>query len=166
MSSDEKKTLIISVPVPVIKEESEVVCDAVYSIKYQTKRLKKDKLKELKQDESYQIHNCDQCKDKYATLLDLEKHITKAHATAKQCDKCPKRFRSFSTLKNHQIRIHNYNQVCISETYGYKTERWTKMADKEIKVNVTENLRTYTRSSKPKMVPVEIKEEPEFIIPD
>lgn len=165
MSSEEEKETpkIHTEIIPVIKQENEVVCEAIYSIKHQAKRLKKGQ--SIKEEDCDKIHKCDQCNNKFPTLLNLVKHIAKDH-TGRKCDKCHKRFRSFSTLKNHQIRVHNYNQVCISETYGYKTERWTKLADKEIKVNVTQNLRTYTRSSKPKMVPLEIKEEPELIIPD
>lgn len=158
MSSEENQKPIISTEiVPVIKKE--VVNEAIYRIKHLTKRMKKDQPKE---EECENIHKCDQCNNKFPTLLNLVKHITKEHS-GRQCDKCHKRFRSFSTLKNHQIRVHNYNQVCISETFGYKTERWTKIADKEIKVNVSQNLRTYTRSSKPKTVSVQIKEEPESV---
>lgn len=117
----------------------------------------------------------DNCINEYSTLAKLNRHIVNDHR-GKKCDQCEKKFRSYSTLKNHKIRFHNYKQVCLSETYGYKTENWSKRVDKEIKVNVTKNLKTYSRTAKPKVVPqikeevaqikLEIKEEPELILPD
>lgn len=155
MSSAKKRPIKPQKIISETKKENEEIGEA---------KLHKE-VDETNLDECKKVHQCDQCSSTYSTKTNLAKHIAKAH-TGRQCDKCHKRFRSFSTLKNHQIRIHNYNQVCISETYGYKTESWTEIAEKEIKVNVTKNLRTYTRSSKRKIEPVVVKEEPEYIIPD
>lgn len=160
MSSAKKRPIKIQKKVAVPKKKNQEIGEA--NKESLTNRHIED---EANRDECDRVHDCDQCCSKYPTLVDLVHHIEKKHK-GRQCDKCHKRFRSFSTLKNHQIRIHNYNQVCISETYGYKTKRWTQIVEKEIKVNVTKNLRTYKRSSKPKIEAVKIKDEPEYIIPD
>lgn len=79
-----------------------------------------------------------------------------------QCTICERFFHSSVAVIQHLMRVHNIAGK-TDLPYRHLLDRFGELKRNDIRFNVPKNLKTYTR--KP-VIKQDIKEEPEFIVPD
>lgn len=88
------------------------------------------------------------------------------------CSECHKRFETNLKLKHHKARSHKFlNVINVNESLEKLTKTYTTQlaVKEELKLNIPTrtNLRTYTRTkSIVEPIVFNVKEEPEYIVPD